>query len=78
MSESVRVINGFFKVAIKPEVDDLKNKLVLSDRQEQIFHMYYIRKNDLNYIADNLNCCPEAIGKELKTIRKKILKAMDL
>lgn len=78
MSESVRVINGFFRIAIKPEVDELKDKLVLSDRQEQIFSMYYIRKNDINYIADTLNCCPESIGKELKLIRKKILKAMDL
>lgn len=51
---------------------------MLTDRQERIFNMYYIRKLDINFIADELGTCNDVINRELKTIRKKLLKALDM
>ena len=78
MSQSVKRINEFFKTAIKSDLDEVKPNLLLSDRQDKIFHMYYIRKLDLNFIADELGVCPLVISNELKVIRKKLVKALGL
>lgn len=78
MSQSVKDINRFFKTAIRSDIDRIKDDLLLSDRQDEIFHMFYIRKLDINYIADTLGVCPLVISKELKIIRKKLAKALDL
>lgn len=78
MSQSLKEINKFFKTAVKNDLDKIKPDLLLSDRQEQIFHMYYIRKLDLNFIADSLGVCPLVISNELKIIRKKLVKVLDL
>ena len=78
MSESVKSVNRFFRTAIKPEVDRLQEMLLLTDRQERIFNMYYIRKLDINFIADELGTCNDVINRELKTIRKKLLKALNM
>lgn len=76
MSEAVRKVNGFFKTALKEEIDSLQEKLSLSDRQMKIFRMFYIKKQDVNFIGDTMGVCPQVVGNELRAIRKKILKAL--
>lgn len=78
MSQSVRQINDFFKTAVKSDLDNVSEELLLSDRQEQIFRMFYIRRLDINFIADTLGVCPLVISNELKTIRKKLVKVLGL
>lgn len=78
MSQSVRQINDFFKTAVKSDLDNVSEELLLSDRQEQIFRMFYIRRLDINFIADSLGVCPLVISNELKTIRKKLVKVLGL
>lgn len=78
MSESVKEINSFFKTAVKSDVDSIKDDLLLSDRQDKIFHMYYIRKLDINFIADELGVCPLVVSNELKIIRNKLAKVLGL
>ena len=78
MSQSVRQINDFFKTAVKRDLDNVSEELLLSDRQEQIFRMFYIRRLDINFIADSLGVCPLVISNELKTIRKKLVKVLGL
>lgn len=78
MSQSLKDINSFFKTAVKSDLDGLKDNLLLSDRQDKIFHMYYIRRLDLNFIADELGVCPLVISNELKIIRKKLVKVLNL
>lgn len=77
MSATVQKINEFFRNAIKKDVDDIKIQLLLSDRQLDIFDRFYIRKQDINFIADTLNVCPQVINNELKAIRKKLIKLID-
>lgn len=77
MSETVQKINEFFRNAIKKDIDDVKIQLLLSDRQLDIFDRFYIRKQDINFIADTLNVCPQVINNELKAIRKKLIKLID-
>jgi len=78
VSQSVRQINDFFKTAVKKDLDNVSEELLLSDRQERIFRMFYIRRLDINFIADSLGVCPLVISNELKTIRKKLVKVLGL
>lgn len=78
MSQSVKIINNFTKNAVKSDIDKIKDDLLLSDRQDKIFHMYYIRRLDINFIADELGVVPLVISNELKTIRKKLAKVLGL
>jgi len=77
MTAKVKAVNSFFRAAIKPEVDRLKEDIVLSDRQEEIFNRYYIRRQDVNFIADTPGVCSYVVNKELKVIREKILKVLN-
>ena len=76
MSDLIKFINSFFKQAIKEDVNDVKSKIILSERQEKIFEMFYIKRNDINFIADTLGVCPMVINNELKAIRQKIIKVI--
>ena len=77
MSTMVKTVNKFFKTAIKSEVDEVKSKILLSERQEDIFERYYIKKQDVNFIADTLNICPIVVSNELRLIRFKLMKILD-
>lgn len=74
MAEEVRRVNDFFRSAIKADVEEVKDKILLSDRQEEIFNRYYIRRQDVNLIADTLGVCSYVVNAELKAIRKKLIK----
>lgn len=72
MSAQSKAVNGFFRKANRSDIDRLLGSVLFSDRQEQIFNMFYLRKKDVNYIADYLNYSPDTINKELKKIREKL------
>ena len=74
MSDTVKRINRYFKTAVKSDIDNLLSKIVLSERQEKIFEMYFIKKNDIGYIADSLYISPSVVNVELRLIRRKIEK----
>jgi hypothetical protein len=48
--------------------------LVLSDRQAEIFDMFYVKKKDVNFIADSLHYCAMVVNIELRRIRNKLMK----
>lgn len=77
MSTKVRTVNSFFKTAIKPEVDRLKEDIILSDRQEEIFTRYYIRAYSKRVCYEVYILPPYVVNQELKTIREKILKVLN-
>lgn len=72
MYGTVRKTNSFFRNATRKDIERLQGCVFLTDRQEQIFTMFYLRKKDVNFIADYLNYSPYTINKELKKIREKI------
>jgi len=74
MSNLVKLINEFFKLADRAEINQLLDSVVLTDRQKKIFEMRYLRGNDINFIADTLGYCPRVINKELRLVRNKIAK----
>ena len=43
MSDTVKRINRYFKSAVKSDIDELLSKILLSERQEKIFEMYFIK-----------------------------------
>lgn len=78
MSIITKRINRFFKDATKEDVNRLSDKILLSERQEKIFTMFYIKKQSINFIADSLFVSTMTINNELKAIRKKISKVMEV
>lgn len=78
MSQTIRKINNFFNNAISSDIEKINKSIILSERQEIIFKMKYLQKKDINFIADSLNVCPMVVNNELKIIRKKIVRILEL
>lgn len=76
MSIQLTKINAFFRSAVKSDVEEAKEKIILTERQGRIFDMYYIKGHDVNFIADSLFISPSTINKELKKIREKLIKVL--
>ena len=74
MFDIVRKINNYFKFATKDDIQFLEEKILFTERQNRIFSMYYIQKQNCNFIADTLCVSVPVITKELKLIREKIIK----
>ena len=77
MSAITRKINEFFRKAVKKDVDKIKSEIILSERQQQIFEMFYIKKQSIDFIADTLCVCRMVVNNELKIIREKIAKIIE-
>lgn len=78
MSQTIRKINNFFNNAISSDIEKINKNIILSERQEIIFKMKYLQKKDINFIADSLNICSMVVNNELKIIRKKIVRILEL
>lgn len=78
MSKIIKNINNFFKKAVKKDIDKINNEIVLSERQQKIFEMFYIKKQNIDFIADSLCVCKMVINNELKIIRGKIAKILEI
>lgn len=78
MSQTIRKINNFFNNAISSDIEKINKNIILSERQEFIFKMKYLQKKDINFIADSLNVCPMVVNNELKIIRKKIARILEI
>lgn len=72
MSELVLRINKFFRFATKDEINEVFDQLVLTDRQRKIFTMFYLKKQSIDFIADEIGFCSNVVDRELQTIRKKL------
>ena len=62
--DKVKLINSYFRFADKSKIEELKKKVLFSDRQLQIF------------IADSLCVCPGVITKELHAMREKMVRVI--
>lgn len=71
MTDVLRV-NHFFKLANRADVDSVLARIILSERQIKIFDMFYLKRQNVNFIADSLYVSPAVINRELKSIREKI------
>lgn len=78
MSKQSKGINSFFSLADRNEVDNVLSRIILTERQYTIFEMKYIKGKDINFIADTVGLSSYAVDKELRKIRAKIAKALDL
>ena len=76
MYNNVKTVNRYFRTAIKADVDKIKNDIILSDRQDTIFNMFYIQRKDRLFIADTLSISPTVVDRELRQIRDKILRIL--
>ena len=78
MSATVRLINDWFRTATRSDVNDLLEKIVLSDRQTRIFEMFYLKRQNIGYIADTLYISSRVVSEELDKIREKMERAIPL
>lgn len=74
MSQLVKTINEYFRNALKIDIDHMAEQLALSDYQYDIFYRYYVRKQNIDFIADTVGNSSDGISKDLKRIRKKIVR----
>ena len=72
----MRKINDWFKTASRYEVNELLEKIILSDRQTRIFEMFYIKRQNIGFISDTLYISPRVVSEELDRIREKIERAI--
>lgn len=72
MNTIVRTINAYFKIATRADVNDLLSKIILSERQMRIFEMFYLKRQNISFIADTLGFSERVISEELDSIRCKI------
>ena len=72
MSATVIRVNSFFKNATRADVNDLLSKMILSERQTRIFEMFYLKRQNIGFIADELYVSQTVVCEELKIIRDKI------
>ena len=68
----VQTVNAYFKIATRADVNDLLSKIILSERQTRIFEMFYIKRQNIGFIADTLGFSERVISEELELIRRKI------
>lgn len=59
----------------RQEVEEIKSKIYLSDVQERIFE-YKLREYSITKMADLEKCSESTISKEIKKLKKKILKVI--
>lgn len=78
MSSQTKAINSFFRIALRDDVDGLLSKMVLTDRQYMIFEMKYLKGYDINYIADTIGSSRTSVQSELRIIRNKIIRVLDI
>jgi DNA-directed RNA polymerase specialized sigma24 family protein len=72
MSELTKKINQFFRLATRKEVQEIKDKIYISEHLEQVFNMYYIQKKSIGYIADITGYDISKINRDLRLLREKI------
>ena len=72
MHSIVRTINAYFKIATRADVNELLSKIILSERQQRIFEMFYLKRQNIGFIADTLGFSERVISEELDIIRRKI------
>lgn len=68
----IKEINQFFKTATRADVNELLEKIILSERQTRIFEMFYLKDMNIGFIADTLGFSERVISEELNVIREKI------
>lgn len=78
MSTTVKKINEWFRYATRYDVNELLGKIVLSERQTRIFEMFYLKRQNIGFIADTLGFSERVICEELGLIRHKIEKGLRL
>lgn len=76
MLTTVRTVNEWFKTATRADVETMLKKILLSERQDKIFEMFYVKRHDIGFIADTLYVSVSVINSELKAIRNKMLKVI--
>lgn len=59
----------------KKEVEDIKSKIYLSEIQERIFE-YKLKEYSITKMAMLENCSESTINREIKKIKKKIMKIL--
>ena len=74
MSDLSKKMNQFFKLATRSEVQEVKDKIYISDHLEQVFNMYYLQHKSISYIADTTGYGVRKINADLKLLREKINK----
>lgn len=70
----IKEINQFFRTIIKSEYEEICEEILLSEEEQDIFHLKYIDKKGNSEIARIVGKTPFYINNRLVNIRKKLIK----
>jgi hypothetical protein len=74
MSELSKRVNEFFKSATRNEVKQVKDNIYISEHLNTVFEMFYIQKQDIEFIAFKTGYSRGKIEADLRLLRKKLSK----
>ena len=66
----IKRINAWFKTATRYDVNNLLSKIILSDRQKQVFEMFYLKRQNIGFIADTLGFSVFSLCMAKKALRE--------
>lgn len=69
--------NKLKEIPTKKELEDLVDKLILSDDERDVILMHYRDKKPLSYIADIIGITKSSVNKKHKSALLKISKIME-
>lgn len=73
---SVRRVNRLFLTMTESGLDALRKACLLSKRQEAVMELYFVRRNDVNFVADTIGISQRTVGREIAVIREKVENAL--
>lgn len=76
-SISKNVRNKLKEIPTKKELEDLIDKLILSDDERNVILMHYRDKKPLSYIADIIGVTKSSVNKKHKSALLKISKIIE-
>lgn len=76
MSDVTR-LNEFLRSVSRPDFESVAGRLLLTERQEKVLDMYFVKRKDVGFIADALFISPRVIRREIHRIRSRILREIE-
>lgn len=74
---SVRRINRYFSLMTEPQMRDLREACLLSRRQEAVMELYFIKRQDINFVSDTLGISRRTTEREIARIREKAERVLE-
>lgn len=74
---SVRKTNRYFSLLTELQMKSLREACLLSRRQEAVMELYFIKRQDINFVSDTLGISRRTTEREIARIREKTMNVLE-